>query len=320
VKVDELPEDTAYFHAQYRQEYPARPGRYLVMKAEGEGHYAGTVYSVLANMPGWIGEGDDFFYVDGEQLPSLRGTGTEDYFSDAWGFRQFNQPYHGVSLWEGSNVGSRTTAYRWHIADPVIFTKSLKMEIEHTGPVYNPDGTSKAMYGERPDHFSTVAFWYQKGGAPNWERMPAGRKRLPPHIYIEAEKRYFKEGGTPDEVDVITGYEWSGSGYVKFTPSEREKKYEVRFQLKSGGSFEISADLAHGPDMGNYVAKLDGKVLGLLTELNHDGVERRPYYWGLHRLEAGKHRVTFEYQGPFGEGTSIGIDGLYLRPMGLMDE
>ena len=42
----ELPEDTAYFHAQYRQEYPARKGEdYLILDTEGQGHYVGTVLS-----------------------------------------------------------------------------------------------------------------------------------------------------------------------------------------------------------------------------------------------------------------------------------
>jgi hypothetical protein len=41
------------------------------------------VYSVQQIQHGWLGEGDDRFYIDGETLPSLRGTGTEDYFNDA---------------------------------------------------------------------------------------------------------------------------------------------------------------------------------------------------------------------------------------------
>ena len=60
----------------------------------------------------------------------MSGTGTEDYFGDAWGFRQFDRPYYGVSLWEGYFPGDRVTAYRWHIQDPVPFTKSLKVSIE----------------------------------------------------------------------------------------------------------------------------------------------------------------------------------------------
>ncbi|MFH1539805.1 MAG: glycoside hydrolase family 172 protein [bacterium] len=318
IKLDSLPEDTAYFHAQYRQEYPAKAGRYLVAQIEGRGHYVGTVYSVLANMRGWIGEGDDFFYIDGEPLPSIRGTGTEDYFSDAWGFRHFNHPYHGVTLWEGSKIGARTTAYRWHIADPILFSKSLKFEIEHVGPTFDENGDPALPYGERPDHYSTVAFWYQHGGSPNWTSMPKGPKRLPPHLYIEAEKKYYDSGKkTPDEIKIETGPSWSGGAFVRFTPSEKTKKYEVEFSLKRGGNYELSADILHGPDMGNYIAKLDGKVIQLLSELNQKNLQRKPYYWGVWELEAGKHKMTFEFHGPFEGATDFAIDGLYLRPLGL---
>src|SRR5208337_4786637 len=84
-----LPKSTAYFHAMYRQEFPCVMGRnYLIADLEGRGHYVGTVQSVVLVSPGWYGEGDDFFFIDGEKEPSLRGTGTEDYFCDGWGFRE----------------------------------------------------------------------------------------------------------------------------------------------------------------------------------------------------------------------------------------
>ena len=87
-KLDSLPPDTPYFHARYRQDYPAPSGRdYLIADLAGQGRYIGTVMSVTLAQDGWFGEGDDFFYVDGEKVPSLQGTGSEDYFNDAWGFR-----------------------------------------------------------------------------------------------------------------------------------------------------------------------------------------------------------------------------------------
>lgn len=316
IKLDSLPDNAAYFHAQYNQEYPAKTGRYTVMKAEGRGHYVGTVYSAQANMRGWIGEGDDFFFIDGEEKPSIRGTGTEDYFSDAWGFRQFNQPYHGVSLWEGSNTGARSTAYRWHMNDPILFSKSLRFEIEHTGPVYNDAGEIRTHYGQRPDHLSSVAFWYQHGGSPNWTRMPKGSKRIPPHIYIEAEKTVTKKNGKlPKEIEIIKGPQWNGGAYVRFTPSLLGKKYQLRFTLKETGNYEVAVDMVHGPDMGVYIVKLDGRVLQLLTELNSKDVARVPYNWGIEKLSAGKHTLTFEYQEPNDDGKKIGIDGIYLRPV-----
>ena len=129
-----LPKDSAYFHAMYRQEFPCVMGRnYLIADIEGRGHYVGTVQSVYLVSPGWYGEGNDFFFIDGEKEPSLRGTGTEDYFCDGWGFREQSGPFYGTPLWEGYDTGDRGSAYRWHIPDPVAFKKSLRVEIEHQG-------------------------------------------------------------------------------------------------------------------------------------------------------------------------------------------
>ena len=78
-KVDELPAETPYFYARYRQEYPAVMGRdYTFAELEGRGQYIGTVMSVTLAQDGWFGEGDDFFYIDGEEVPSLQGTGRRE--------------------------------------------------------------------------------------------------------------------------------------------------------------------------------------------------------------------------------------------------
>jgi len=87
IKRDSLPENTPYFYAQYRQEYPVKQGEdYLILETKGEGHYVGTVLSVRTRSPSWFGEGDEKIYIDGEKKPSIWGTGTEDYFLSAGTF------------------------------------------------------------------------------------------------------------------------------------------------------------------------------------------------------------------------------------------
>ncbi|MBC8180185.1 DUF2961 domain-containing protein, partial [candidate division KSB1 bacterium] len=186
-KHDSLPENVLYFHAKYRQQFPALPGDYTILETEGNGHYAGTVYSVQNVELGWFGEGDDRFYVDGEEYPSLRGTGTEDYFGDAWGFRQFDRPYYGVSLWEGYFPGDRVSAYRWHIQDPIPFKKSLKVTIEHRGSVFNDLGILLGSFVERPDWISSVAIWYQFPAATFNEPIPPADKRIAPYQIYAAK-------------------------------------------------------------------------------------------------------------------------------------
>ena len=124
----QLPQDVAYFHAQYRQEYPPSMGRdYLIADLEGQGCYVGTVMTVTNAQDGWFGEGDDFFYVDGEQVPSLQGTGSEDYFNDGWGFRKRTSMWFGQPHSLGWQSGDSGILYRWHVLDPVHFDKSLRV-------------------------------------------------------------------------------------------------------------------------------------------------------------------------------------------------
>ncbi|MBI2423475.1 MAG: DUF2961 domain-containing protein [Candidatus Hydrogenedentes bacterium] len=176
-----IAEDEAYFHASYRQEFPTEMGkRFLIADIEGRGHYVGTVQSVRQRLDSWYGEGDDFFFLDGDESPTLRGTGSEDYFLDAWGFRLADSAFYGAPIYEGEIVGGRTSVYRWHIADPVRFAKSLRVEIEHVGPTVNDYSLARVGYGERPDDMATVAFWYQVEPHKPWPAMAKGQDRLYP--------------------------------------------------------------------------------------------------------------------------------------------
>jgi len=130
--------NVGYFHTQYRNYFPAPKGKPLtICDTAGKGHFVGTVVSVLANSNGWWGEGDDNFYVDGATAPQISGTGSEDYFCGAWDFgHAFQTPYFGVTYYDdatfgGEKRGIQNTVYRWHIQDPVAFTKSLLFTLEH---------------------------------------------------------------------------------------------------------------------------------------------------------------------------------------------
>jgi hypothetical protein len=173
VQLTDLPPGTPYFHAMYRQEHPALMGqRYLLADITGRGHYVGTLLNIRARYDAWYGEGDDFFFIDGDEAPTLKGTGTEDYFGDAWGFREQHGPFYGatkVQMYEGGY----NSFYRWHIADPIIFRKSLRAEIEHTGFPGNGED-----YQERDDDFSSVAYWYQQEPHVPWPDIPKGYGRL----------------------------------------------------------------------------------------------------------------------------------------------
>jgi hypothetical protein len=168
-ELPELPADASYFHAQYRQEFPPDERRdYLLLQAEGAGHYVGCNMSVLQRAMGWWGEGDDRMKVDGESKPSLHGTGSEDYFSDAWGMRESQGLFYGCPLQEEDfQAGAKATVYRFHIPDPVPFKKSIEVTIEH------------GHGNDREDLLSSVAYWYQTEPHRAFPSFPSVSERLP---------------------------------------------------------------------------------------------------------------------------------------------
>jgi hypothetical protein len=187
----DLPPDTMYFHAQYRQATPARgwttqwesngdpivntkrnvdgENNYVWMEATGQGHFVGVTMSVLQNQDGWWGEGDDMFFVDGEKRPSINGTGSEDYFLGAWDFgdHPFSYALFGAPVRGTEFAGSRSSVYRFHLDSPIPFTKSLRATIEH------------GHANHRSDNFYSVAYWYQLEPHAAFPPLPAVEQRLP---------------------------------------------------------------------------------------------------------------------------------------------
>ena len=155
--------DINYFHARFYETDPAQRGKPVkLLEVQGQGHFVGVVMGNQVRTPGWFGEGDDIITVDGQV--SFLGTGTEDYFCDAWGFRVFSDLYHGVAALEGREVGDRLSVYRFHIMDPIPFIKSFKFEIEHWPWISPWPNTGR-------DYFSSVGFWYQKNIHQPWPRL-----------------------------------------------------------------------------------------------------------------------------------------------------
>ena len=67
-----VPRDAGYFHAQFRSETPLQTkGLYTILDGvQGEGQYVGTYLAVKVHSPGWWGEGEIKFYLDGDtQVP-----------------------------------------------------------------------------------------------------------------------------------------------------------------------------------------------------------------------------------------------------------
>jgi hypothetical protein len=182
-----LPDDTLYFHAQYRQSQPCVPvvaqgpkinldGRqnYVYMETRGRGHLMGVTLGVLQNANGWWGEGDEMIFVDDETKPIITGTGSEDYFLGSWDFggRDGAQPFghamYGAPLIvNAERTGGRYVCYRWHGDNPVTFERYLKHTMEH------------GHANDRGDNFFSVGYWYQTTPYTDFPPLAPVETRIP---------------------------------------------------------------------------------------------------------------------------------------------
>jgi hypothetical protein len=157
---------------QYGRVNPTGAGNYVILEAQGKGHYVGCNLNIHnlrhTDRMNWFGEGDDMIFVDGESFPpSLHGTGTEDYFNTAWCPQQeFSAPYHGITLGGGTNWAGKASFYRFHIEDPVMFERSIRVTLEH------------GHNNHRSDDYSSTAYWYQTEPHKPFRLSPVS-ERLP---------------------------------------------------------------------------------------------------------------------------------------------
>lgn len=176
----DIPEDAAYFHAQFRRQLSVgyKENYVIADGIKGKGHYVGTALCVGLNGAGrWWGEGEIKFFMDGDgEFPTICGTGTEDYFCGAYNwdvngkYGTYSGPFAGmyqVIQPDGLYVSQQRFAmYRWHIMDPIRFESDLKVTLQDLG------WRSEGRYLARQDDMASVAYWYQTLPSPDLPDLP----------------------------------------------------------------------------------------------------------------------------------------------------
>jgi hypothetical protein len=330
----DLAPETPYFHAQYRQEFPPAERRnYLLLDAEGAGHFVGSNLSVLQRAMGWWGEGDDMITVDGESKPSLHGTGSEDYYSDAWGMREGQSLFYGCPLQEEDyQAGSKATVYRFHIPDPVPFTRSIQVTIEH------------GHANDRADLLSSVAYWYQAEPHKPFPRVAPVEDRLPfafepPENFVLPKWQEEKPGAAGVFVDAAAGlrmtaprltaalsstYNAAGARYpvLRTDGAADGARAELRFPVEIRDLYTLELYFLKSPAAGNFriVGNRGGSGAGPELLARFDGYAEEPRLEPVRIenlvLEPGPNGLVFEVAGK--DARSAGQDvffiGYGLRP------
>lgn len=193
---DGLLENTGYFHAQWRRQRITEKGQdYVILDhVKGRGQYVGTYMALTALERYWYGEGEVKFYLDGdEEYPTICGTGTEDYFGGAWSFatqkdgktveNTFCTPFLGYPYYSHHDTFlhhdfhnddqlPQRSFYRWHIMDPILFEKDIRVTIQQIGVYYG------GLF-EREDDVASVAYWYQEEPHQPYGKLMDRKDRWP---------------------------------------------------------------------------------------------------------------------------------------------
>ena len=322
IKKNDLPRETPYFYARYRQEYPTRTGGdYVILETEGKGHYVGTVMAVRTRSPAWFGEGDEKIYIDGEKQASIWGTGTEDYFLSAWGLQSgINTPYFGTVFFDQWGiVGGHTSAFRWHLADPVVFEKSIRVTIEHYGWI-SPDENRERRghsWNEREDDFASVAYWYQTG-IPTFRpaATTAEERKLPNLDVIFPARDIIVKGLCKNgQAEIQADLDFYMDGQLQFSPANPAASVEIPFTVTEKKPTRLLVSVTKGPYYGIWQAYLNGIKIGSPMNLYAPEIKE----WEHHLLDfwpdPGDYTLQLRLAGKDQQSTGqlLGIESVRLR-------
>jgi hypothetical protein len=322
IKKDRIADDTPYFYAQYRQEYPVKKGQdYVFLETKGKGHYVGTVLAVRTRSPAWFGEGDEKIYIDGEPKASIWGTGTEDYFLCAWGLKLTSTPYFGVPYFDQWGiVGGHTSAYRWHVNDPIVFNTGIKVSIEHFGwlpPDENPKYRAMS-WNEREDDYASVAFWYQTGESTFAARAPSARERRLPSLerlavpaVDFADAAHHGTGETSaQQLDLYDGKQ------LLYMPKQADGAWlEIPFSVEKKEPLRLLLNATKSYDFGKYRISLNGVTLVKEVDFYSPEVSNEEVHLLDFWPEPGKYVLCLECIGKNvkSSGHYLGLESLRLR-------
>ncbi len=309
-----LPAETGRFHAcWHRNLRTTSKDNFVILEARGEGQFVGC----NLNMQGYERnlsylEGDEEILVDDEAQPSVKGTGTEDFFNSGWYFNrgEFSAPYHGLIVKDDAQ--SRIAAYRFMVGDAVPFRKSIRVSIEH--------GAGNAVAAD----YSSTAYWYQKEPHMKFEPIAKAGLRIPlrvavPAGIVEAESLALSGSSLPSTVEEMTdlGPDWSGGRQRKVLAGGKGDSFTIDVPLPARRRVFVDLYYTTGPDYGNASVSLNGKpavpLEGYAPEIVPGGALKMGNI--LPEEETVTLRITVTGKAGRSAGFAVGLDGIAIQPV-----
>lgn len=165
------PQAPSYLHVSWRRQNPTTTRQDMVIAEglRGPGRFLGCNVGVRVLDEGiWYGEGEVKVYRDGDtDHPTICGTGLEDYVGTAWGMG----PHEG--LWAGAPLVVREQSgrlqpdfvgfYRWHVPDPIMFDRELRVTIQQIGAAMFLPGQESEFEAYAASHPVAGQGWWRAG-------------------------------------------------------------------------------------------------------------------------------------------------------------
>ncbi|MFH1264222.1 MAG: glycoside hydrolase family 172 protein [Planctomycetota bacterium] len=289
-------EGLGHFHSKWHRDVHElsedRWPDWVMLKTEGRGRFLGVMLHVWDPRPGWWGEGDEKFFVDGEKYPSTFGTGSEDYFGYAWCHPGlFQRAFHCQTMTQGNH--GHQSLLRWQIADNVSFQTSFEGSIEK----YH-------RTEEWGTEYACVACWYlSPDGVDPYGPTPVDQ-RHGYYVKVPFSAGGFQVLGEPNgnvETQGMQGFAggtWKNNDQLWWTGAKPGDKLELAVPVKKSGAFQVSVVLTKARDYGIVQITLDGKKAGEPIDLyNPEVISTGPIPIGTHELAEGDHTLGIEIVG-----------------------
>lgn len=187
-----LPKDALYFHAWWSRDRATTLGKDfpILPQVQGRGRFLGASVTFLTNPvyeKTWWGEGEVKIRLDGDTAgPTLVGTGTEDYIGTAWGQGAYVNRFQGapIATWDGDG---RWTFYRFHIPDPIYFTKDISVSLQIMG------GAKKGIVlGLQKKGAPLIPVTIDPGSRANFQQLMTSGKTLSDSSLPDGHTNYFR--------------------------------------------------------------------------------------------------------------------------------
>ncbi len=340
-------ERSMVFNAAWRGQYPVSTRPYSdwnYVTLSGRGVYVGDTLTVMNPVEKWWGEGDAKIWVDGEDFPSIFGTGTEDYYAYSWGGRStdfYEHPFHAQPMSYKYNKLNRKTAAgerntlgystetRTRSLDTMPFASALQLDME----IWS--------WTECDMGYGVGVYWYGfNGTTSNRKPEPVEVLNIPPSLQdLERAAEKAKPKPFAGAVEIGPKQILSKSGAITLKPQDLKKMkikgawnagnhllfkntqvgdvVEVRIPAASPVAEKLILHATKAKDYGVVRISVNGKPAG--TDL--DLFAGKPVPSGAIPLGAfnpvdGAYilRVEVVGQNPKSAGTLFGLDCVVLKP------